>query len=139
MKKIYLFVLLTTAAVLAACGSGAKPNVKAVRLTEPWTTLNLPCKNDAVVVVSNENRFNCAYGGVWSVENELKTITQYVELLKNSGWKTTDQSKKGAAYLFEKNGKEIVLFPTASSINTDEGTIRWEGIGIQADYRNKGE
>ena len=138
MKKIYLSVLLTIFLMFSACGV-RKPNVKEASITEPWASMNLPCKNEGVVIVANDHRFNCAYGGAKSRENEVKAITQYVEVLKRDGWKiTTDISELIAVqYVLAKDNRELLLFSTPSSIRTESGELRWDGFGIQGEITAK--
>ncbi|MEP6901432.1 MAG: hypothetical protein ABJA66_06750 [Actinomycetota bacterium] len=135
MKLIYLSVLFTICLILSACG-GAKPKVQEVPQTEPWTSMKLPCQT---VVVSNSHRFNCAYGETRTRENEIKAITPYIELLKQNGWKVTQDLSEsiGVQSNLSKDDKELIIFSTSSSIQTEDGAREWQGFGIQAEILTK--
>ena len=85
------------------------------------------------MAVSNDHRFNCAYGGTWSKETDLKTIALYVEELKKSGWKVKEQSTLAVQFVLEKNGKELLIFSTDAYVHTEQGTLQWKGYGVQAE------
>ncbi len=81
MKKITLtFMLATLLAVgLAACGW--KPTVTAVPLTAPWTAMNLPVKENAVVWASTPTEFKAVH------KDDKKTVLgKYTDGLKAQGW-----------------------------------------------------
>ena len=138
VKYSILLTILMVFLMFSACG-GSKPKVQEVPLIEPWASMNLPCKNEGVVVVANDHRFNCAYGGARNRENEVKAITQYVEVLKRDGWKiTTDISELIAVqYVLAKDDRELLLFSTPSSIRTENGERQWDGFGIQSEIITK--
>ena len=80
-KKITLtFMLAAVFAVgLAACGW--KPTVTAVPLTAPWTTMNLPVKENAVVWGSTPTEFKAVH------KDDKKTVLgKYTDALKAQGW-----------------------------------------------------
>ena len=130
-KKVYLCLLLTTCLILAAC-SNSKPKVKAVKLTEPWISLNLSCQGGGVVVLSNEQKLNCAYGGENSRDQVTRAIAPYAEFFKRNDWTATSESSDGTVcYLFEKDGKQLFLTSIAPSVITSDGMHDWQGFGIQ--------
>ena len=64
---------------LAACGW--KPTVTAVPLTAPWTTINLPVKENAVVWASTPTEFKAVH------KDDKKTVLgKYTDALKAQGW-----------------------------------------------------
>jgi hypothetical protein len=81
MKKITLtFMLAALFAVgLAACGW--KPGVTAVPLTAPWTTMNLPVKENAVVWASTPTEFKAVHK-----EDKKAILKNYTDALKTGGW-----------------------------------------------------
>ena len=139
MNRIFLIITLTIFFVLAACSSSSKPNIETVSVTEPWVSINFPCKNEAVVVVSNEKIFKCAYGEKSvSRDKEVKIVMDYVEILKKGGWKVTKEIPDVAVQsLLEKDGKEILITTTSPSIITKDGIKKWEGYGIQVETWTK--
>jgi len=139
MTVTTLSVLLTTLIIFSACGV-SKPKVQEVPLVEPWVSMNLPCKNEGVVIVANNRRFNCAYSSsARNRENEVKVITQYVEVLKQNGWKITQDISEviSVQYQLEKDDKELLLFSISSPIMTEEGERKWDGFTIQGEMATK--
>lgn len=134
--KIYLTTILAIIISLSACSS-SKPKVKEVPITEPWLSMNLPCKNEGVVVLSNDHRLNCAYGGERNRDRDLKTIAPYVELFKKNGWKLTREADVAIEYLFEKGDQELLLISRDPSIITNGETQGWKGLNIQIETWTK--
>lgn len=89
---------------LSACGW--KPEVTAVPLTAPWTAMNLPIKENAVVWKSEPNEFRAVH------KEDKKTITKnYTDALKSQGWKLGKFDESGDRYYVEmsKDGESIQL------------------------------
>ncbi len=96
MKKntiIFLSVAIL-ATCLAACGW--KPEVSAVPMTAPWTVLNLPVKENAVVWKSDPNEFRAVH------KEDKKTIAKnYTEALKSQGWKLEKFDENGERWMLD--------------------------------------
>lgn len=89
---------------LAACGW--KPEVSAVPLTAPWTTFNLPVKENAVVWKSEPNEFRAVH------KDDKKTVTKnYTDTLKAQGWQVSKFDQNGDRYYIEmsKAGETLNL------------------------------
>lgn len=87
-----------------ACGW--KPEVSAVPLTAPWTALNLPVKENAVVWKSEPNEFRAVH------KEDKKTITKnYTDTLKAQGWQLGKFDQNGDRYYLEmsKGGEKLNL------------------------------
>ncbi|HQU82486.1 MAG TPA: hypothetical protein PKY59_05150 [Pyrinomonadaceae bacterium] len=96
MKK-YIATILAFA-VLSVCFSacGWKPDVPAVPLTAPWTSLNLPVKENAVVWKSDPTEFRAVH------KDDKKTVTKsYTETLKGQGWQLGKFDENGDRYYIE--------------------------------------
>ncbi len=106
MKKIILIITFTclVAAGLAACGW--KPSVTAVPLTAPWSAMNLPVKEDAVVWESTPTEFKAAH------KDDKKTVLgKYTDALKAQGWgldKFDDKSVSGTYYVDMSKGADKI-------------------------------
>lgn len=106
MKKNLIKVLAISvlAIYLAACGW--KPTVTAVPLTAPWTQLNLPVKDNAVVWKSEPNEFRAVH------KDDKKTVTKnYTDALKAQGWELGKFDTEGDRFLanMTKGGEQIQL------------------------------
>jgi len=79
MKTLTIGFIITIALGLSACGWS--PSVKPVQITEPWASMGLPVKENAVVWASTDKQFKAAH------KEDKKTImTKYVDALKAKGW-----------------------------------------------------
>ena len=125
MKKFLVIVL--GAALLSICLSACswKPKVTAVPLTAPWTAMNLPVKENAVVWKSEPNEFRAVHK-----EDKRAILKNYTDALKGQGWQLGDfkesgdrfevDMKKGAdplrleVYDFDNTG---VVIKTGAAIN----------------------
>ena len=116
MKKMKLtFMLAALIAVgLAACGW--KPNVAAVPLTAPWTEMNLPIKENAVVWASTPTEFKAAHK-----EDKKTVLGKYTDALKAQGWtldKFDDKSVKDIYYVDMSKGADKIQIEIYDSENT---------------------
>lgn len=96
MKKLLtLFLGVSLLAIsLAACAW--KPEVTAVPLTAPWSAMNLPVKDNAVVWKSEPNEFRAVH------KEDKKTILKnYTDALKAQGWKLGTFDEVGDRYILE--------------------------------------
>ncbi len=78
------FAAITVAAVLMAVitnGCGWSPSVRSVPMTEPWTSMNLPVSENAIVWRSDPGQFRAVHK-----EDKQTTIDKYALALKNGGW-----------------------------------------------------
>jgi hypothetical protein len=79
-KNLSIFTCVALIALfLAACGG--KPNVTAVPITSPWSTMNLPVKENAVVWGSTAQEFKAVH-----TEDKKTVMGKYVAALKAQGW-----------------------------------------------------
>lgn len=106
MKKILrtVSIFCFVAIVLSACGW--KPEVTAVPLTAPWSTMNLPIKENAVVWKSEPKEFRAVH------KDDKKTVTQnYTDALKAQGWQMGKFDQSGDRYLLDmsKGAEQIYL------------------------------
>lgn len=96
MKK-NLFLAITISLLsfyLISCGW--KPEVTAVPLTAPWSALNLPVKENAVVWKSDPNEFRAVH------KDDKKTVTKnYTDALKAQGWQVGKFDQVGDRYYVE--------------------------------------
>jgi hypothetical protein len=81
MKQIILiFVCMAVVALcLAACGWN--PSVTAVPITAPWSAMNLPVKENAIVWSSTPTEFKAVHK-----EDKKAVMGKYVDALKAQGW-----------------------------------------------------
>lgn len=77
LKKTLLLLVLT----LFVVGCGWKPEVTAVPITAPWSQMNLPVKENAVVWASDDKLFKAVHKDAKKVVME-----SYLEALKGQGW-----------------------------------------------------
>ncbi len=107
MKKILFTVLGISflSIYLAACGW--KPEVTAVPITAPWTAMNLPVKENAVVWGSTPTEFKAVH------KDDQKTVTKnYTDALKAQGWtlgKFDTESSGAFNAEMEKGAEKISL------------------------------
>lgn len=96
MKKIIVanFGIVLLALLIVNCGW--KPEVPAVPLTAPWTALNLPVKENAVVWKSEPTEFRAVH------KDDKKTVTKnYTEALKAQGWQLGKFDQSGDRYYID--------------------------------------
>ena len=107
MKKTSIAILgfLLFSLTFAACGW--KPEVSAVPITPPWSTMNLPVKENAVVWGSTATEFKAVH------KEDKKSITKaYTEALKAQGWTLgTFDTESSGAYNAEmtKGGEKLSI------------------------------
>lgn len=94
-KKLFLTITISIlSSYLVACGW--KPEVTAVPLTAPWSALNLPVKENAVVWKSDPSEFRAVH------KDDKKTVTKnYTETLKAQGWQVSNFDQNGDRYYVE--------------------------------------
>jgi hypothetical protein len=96
MKKIFVTNLGIALFALLIVACGWKPEVTAVPMTAPWTAMNLPVKENAVVWKSEPNEFRAVH------KEDKKTITRnYTEALKAQGWQLGKFDESGDRYYVE--------------------------------------
>ena len=79
MKSTILISIFAFAVGLSACGWN--PDVTATPITEPWASMGLPVKENAVVWGSTDKQFKAVHK-----EDRKAVTTKYVEALKAKGW-----------------------------------------------------
>jgi len=88
---------------LFACGW--KPEVTAVPMTAPWSAMNLPVKENAVVWGSTDKEFKAVH------KDDKKTVTKnYTDALKAQGWTVSkfDTEPSGAFAAEMEKGAETL-------------------------------
>jgi hypothetical protein len=105
MKNTILIAMIAFAIGLASCGWN--PDVTAVAITEPWASMGLPVKENAVVWGSTEKQFKAAHK-----EDRKAITTKYVEALKAKGWAMDKIDESSATNTFvemSKGGEKLSL------------------------------
>ena len=81
MKKLVLVSIFTAIVALSLTACGWKPDVTAVPVTPPWSAMNLPVKDNAVVWASTPTEFKAVH------KDDKKTVLgKYTDALKAQGW-----------------------------------------------------
>lgn len=93
MKTTILMSIIAIALGLTACGWN--PDVTAVQITEPWASMGLPVKENAVVWGSTDKQFNAVHK-----EDRKAVTTKYVEALKAKGWAMDSIDENSATNTF---------------------------------------
>lgn len=92
--------ILYVAIFAAACGW--KPEVSAVPLTAPWTELNLPVKENAVVWKSDPKEFRAVHK-----DDKKAILKSYTETLKAQGFQPSKFDEVGdRIYVDMKKGAD---------------------------------
>lgn len=96
MRRITTIILAISFLTIIFSACGWKPEVSAVPLTAPWTALNLPVKENAVVWKSEPNEFRAVH------KDDKKTVTKnYTDTLKAQGWQVSKFDQNGDRYYIE--------------------------------------
>jgi len=103
MKKrsLIFFLVVFTAAALGACGWN--PEVTAVPITAPWSSMNLPVKDNAIVWASSAAELKVAHK-----DDKTTVMDAYKKAIEAAGWQMTDMdvSAETSKFLtFQKDGK----------------------------------
>lgn len=81
MRKTPLILICTILIAISLTACGWKPSVSAVPVTAPWSAMNLPVKENAVVWSSTPTEFKAVH------KDDKKTVMgKYVDALKAQGW-----------------------------------------------------
>lgn len=86
--------LLTLIICFTACGW--KPEVTAVPLSAPWTTMNLPVKENAVVWKSEPGEFRAVHK-----DGKREIMKSYTDALKAQGWQPSDFKESGDRFIVD--------------------------------------
>ena len=104
MKKLLIVISLTAILSLFAAACGWKPEVSAVPLTAPWTTMNLPVKENAVVWKSEPTEFRAVHK-----DDKRAVMKAYTDALKAQGWEPNGFKEEGDRYYVDmKKGAEQI-------------------------------
>ena len=98
MRKTGLISIFAIVLFLSACGWN--PDVTPVSITEPWASMGLPVKENAVVWASTDKQFKAVHK-----EDRKATTTKYVEALKAKGWNLDAIDEKSATNTFVEMSK----------------------------------
>ena len=101
MKATILISIFALAMGLSACGWN--PDVTAVQISEPWASMGLPIKENAVVWGSTDKQFKAVHK-----EDRKAVTTKYVEALKAKGWAmdSIDESSATNTFVDMSKGSE---------------------------------
>ena len=98
MRTTILISIFALALGLTACGWN--PDVTATPITEPWASMGLPVKENAVVWGSTDKQFKAVH------KEDRKTVTtKYVEALKAKGWAMDAIDESSATNTFVEMSK----------------------------------
>ncbi len=124
MKKQLILITAITLLTIYSAACGWKPEVSAVPLTAPWTAMNLPVKNNAVVWKSDPNEFRAVH------KEDKKTILKnYTDVLKGQGWQLGDFKESGDRFEVDmKKGAEPLRLEVYDFDNT--GVVIKTGAGM---------
>jgi hypothetical protein len=106
MKTTLKFTVVTVAALLII-GCGWKPDVTAVPVTPPWSTMNLPIKENAVVWASTATEFKAVHK-----DDKRAVLGKYTDALKAQGWTLDSFDDKNANTYYAdmaKGGEKIAI------------------------------
>lgn len=104
MKNKTILVLGITLLAVCAAACGWKPEVTAVPLTAPWTAMNLPIKENAVVWSSTDKEFKAVHK-----DNKKTVLKNYTEALKAAGWELVKFDEPTDRYVLDmKKGAENI-------------------------------
>lgn len=103
LLTVFLGICLLTV-FLSACGW--KPEVTAVPLSAPWTAMNLPVKENAVVWKSDPNEFRAVHK-----DDKRSVLKSYTDTLKAQGWQLGKFDESGDRYTvgMTKGAEQIQL------------------------------
>lgn len=114
MKKQLVTIL--GVALLSVClvACGWKPDVAAMPITVPWSALNLPATENAIVWKSEPGEFRAVH------KEDKKTITKNnTDVLKAQGWTLGNFNDAGFEYTAEMNrGAERIALRFYDFANT---------------------
>jgi hypothetical protein len=103
MKFMILVAAMFIAAVFSGCGWN--PSVTATPITAPWSSMNLPVKDNAIVWASSATQLKVAHR-----DGKSDVMDAYKKAIEAAGWKMTnmDVSAETSKFLtFEKDGKTM--------------------------------
>lgn len=93
-------------ALLGIClaGCGWKPEVSAVPITPPWSQMNLPVKENAVVWGSSDKELKVVHK-----DNKKTVLKNYTDALKAQGWELVKMDEPTDRYVVDmKKGAENI-------------------------------
>ena len=107
MKNILTMISFAMLIAISITACGWKPDVTPVAITTPWSTMNLPIKENAVIWVSTPTQFKAVH------KEDKKTILgRYADALKAAGWTLSKFDDKSANTMFmdmEKGSEKIAV------------------------------
>ncbi len=93
MRKLLITKVGIALLALLMINCGWKPEVTAVPMTAPWSAMNLPVKDNAIVWKSESNEFRAVH------KEDKKSVTKnYTEALKSQGWQVGKFDQSGDRY-----------------------------------------
>ncbi len=106
MNKQLIGILAIALLTIGSAACGWKPEVSAVALTAPWTTMNLPVKENAVVWKSDANEFRAVHK-----DAKRAVLKSYTDALKAQGWELGKFDESGDRFMVDmkKSHEEIHL------------------------------
>src|SRR5205807_3073843 len=95
MKTFAVIVIYAALIALCLTACGWKPDVAAVPITAPWSGMNLPVKENAVVWASTPTEFKAVH------KDDKKTVMgKYTDALKAQGWALDKFDDKTSADMY---------------------------------------
>lgn len=106
MNKVLIILMLISLSSVWLTACGWKPEVPAVPLTAPWTAMNLPVKENAVVWKSEPDEFRAVHK-----DDKRAVMKSYIDSLKAQGWQPSDFSESGDRFTvgMKRNAENIEL------------------------------
>lgn len=99
---VFALAIITT---LAFSGCGWNPEVTAVPITAPWSSMNLPVKDNAIVWESSATKLKAVHK-----DDKSTVMDAYKKAIEAAGWKMTNLDVAGETsknLTFEKDGKTM--------------------------------
>ena len=114
MRKITTTILGISILSICLAACGWKPEVSAVPLTAPWTAMNLPVKENAVVWKSEAKEFRAVHR-----DDKRAVMKSYTDALKAQGWEPADFKESGDRFYVDmKRGGEVIKLEFYDFSNT---------------------
>lgn len=104
MKKNLTTVLAISLLSIYLASCGWKPEVTAVPISEPWSSMNLPIKENAVVWKSEPAEFRAVHK-----DDKRAVMKSYTDAVKAQGWVPADFKEVGDRFYVDmKRGGEVI-------------------------------
>ncbi len=103
-KNQLTFALTLIIVSICIAGCGWKPEVTAVPITAPWTQMNLPVKDGAVVWASTDKQLKVVHK-----DNKKTVLKKYTDALTAQSWELVRMDEPTDRYVVDmKKGSENI-------------------------------